>query len=142
MNSLHFPCPGLSPRMFSNELGFAIIPFIGKWLKQGRPSLARERRMRTDDIIEIMTRRYERFMERLREQDPNGAAEEFSKFLHSLRRNNLKIPTRTLAAFAEAWLDLFWQCRRFDLMLKVAEDAQEVFGEDLEWTFARGEALF
>src|SRR5258708_1193642 len=98
----------LAPGLFSNDQGFGIIHFVGNGVKSmpGRIQ-PRIERMRTDDIIEIMTRRYERFMEKVREQDPNAAAEEFSKFLHALRRNNLKIPTRTLAAFAEAWLDLF-----------------------------------
>jgi len=98
--------------------------------------------MHTDEMLVTMTHRYEKFIERVREQDPNAAAEEFGKFCHWLRRTSLKLHSRSLAAFAEAWIDLFWQMRRFDMMLKAAEDAQGLFGEDLEWTFARGEALF
>lgn len=98
--------------------------------------------MHTDDMIEMMVRRYERFTEQVRRQDTNGAAEEFAKFCHWLRRSNLKISGRVLASFAESWIDLFWQCRRFDMMLRVAEDAETMFGKDPEWRFARGEALF
>lgn len=98
--------------------------------------------MHADEMTEMMARRYERFMECLRDQDPNGAAEEFAKFCHWLRRSSLKISGRLLAAFSEVWIDLFWQCRRHDLMLQAAEDALAMFGEDPEWSFARGEALF
>ena len=98
--------------------------------------------MHPEEIIEMMGRRYERFVEQIRQQDTNAAAEEFAKFSHWLRRTNLKISHRSLAAFAEAWIDLFWQCRRFDWMLRVAEDAETAFGKDPEWRFARGEALF
>ena len=98
--------------------------------------------MLTEQMVEIMAHRYEKFMQRVCEQDPNGAAEEFARFCHGLRRTSFKIPDRALAAFSEAWIDLFWQCRRYDLMLKVAEEAQAAFGEDPEWAFTRGEALF
>lgn len=93
-------------------------------------------------MVNMMGRRYERYAERIRQQDPNSAAEEFGKFCHWLRRSNLKISSRTLAAFAESWIDLFWQCRRYDWMLRVAEDAETLFGGDPEWRFAKGEALF
>lgn len=98
--------------------------------------------MRPEDIVENMARRYDRFSDRLKQQDPNAAAEEFGKLCHWLRNSNLKISVRALTAFSEVWIDLFWQCRRHDLMLKVAEDAEASFGPDPEWAFARGEALF
>lgn len=98
--------------------------------------------MNMDEMADAMAHRYERFMERVKNQDPNAAAEEFAKFCHWLRRTNLKLSSRALVAFSEAFIDLFWQCRRHDLMLRVAEDAQEAFGDDPEWSFARGEALF
>lgn len=95
-----------------------------------------------DEMTDLMATRYDRFIERVRAQDPNAAAEEFSRFCHWLRRSSLKLSNRALAGFAEVWVDLFWQCRRHDMMLKVAQDAEELFGPDPEWTFARGEALF
>lgn len=98
--------------------------------------------MQQEDVIEVISRRYEHFIERVRQQDPNAAAEEFAKLSHWLRRSTLKISPQALAAFAEVWIDLFWQCHDYAMMLKVAEDAQSMFGEDGEWTFARGEALF
>lgn len=98
--------------------------------------------MHSEDMINMMARRYERFVERIRQQDANTAAEEFGKFCHWLQRSNLKISNRVLAAFAESWIDLFWQCRNFEMMLRVAEDAEGIFGKDPEWRFARGEALF
>lgn len=98
--------------------------------------------MKSDDLIQLISRRYDRFVERIQHSDPNAAAEEFAKFCHMLRRTDLKIPMRVLTSFMEAWLEMFWQCRRHDLMLKAAEDAQTMFGPDPEWAFARGEALF
>lgn len=98
--------------------------------------------MHPEDMIENMARRYDRFRDNVRQQDPNAAAEEFGKFCHWLRRSNLKISSRVLASFAEAWIDLFWQCRAYEQMLHVAEDAETTFGKDPEWRFAQGEALF
>lgn len=98
--------------------------------------------MHTDAITERIVRRYERFIQRLKTQEHNAAAEEFARLCQWLRRSNLRIPSRTLMAFSEGWIDLFWQCRRYDLMLRAAEDAAEQFGEEPEWNFARGEALF
>lgn len=98
--------------------------------------------MNPEEMIDNMARRYERFMDSIRQQDPNAAAEEFGKFCHWLRRSNLKIPSRALASFAEAWIDLFWQCRSYAMMLRVAEDAETLFGKDPEWRFAKGEAFF
>ena len=79
-----------------------------------------------DDQFAVIGRRYERFMERVRADDPNAAAEEFARFCHWMRRSDLKISKRTLAAFTEAWIELFWQCRRHDLMLSAAEDAEKL----------------
>ena len=95
-----------------------------------------------DDQFEVIGKRYHRFAKSIRDGDSNAAAEEFAKFCHWMRRSELRISNRTLAAFSEAWIDLFWQCRRFDLMLEAAQDAESLYGNDPEWGFARGEALF
>lgn len=95
-----------------------------------------------DDLSELMGRRYSRFVDRLRENDPMLASEEFSKLLMLLKRNDARVPPRLLGAMMESWIDLFWQARRYDLMLQAADDALQVFGPDPEWGFARGEALF
>ncbi len=98
--------------------------------------------MGLDEQFEIMHKRYGRFMECVRRGDANAAAEEFARFCRGMQGGNLKISMRTLAAFTEAWIELFWQGRRHDMMLQAAEDAEELFGPDPEWSFARGEALF
>lgn len=98
--------------------------------------------MESEEVTEVIQHRYERFLHCIQQQDPNGAAEEFGRLGHWLRRTSTKVSMRALSAMAEAWIDLFWQWRRFDLMLKVTEDAEATFGPDPEWSFARGEALF
>jgi predicted Zn-dependent protease with MMP-like domain len=98
--------------------------------------------MHDDDLPELMGRRYTRFVERLKASDHMLAAEEFTKLLALLRRNDAKIPPRLLSAMMESWIDLFWQCRRHDLMLTAADDAIAIFGADPEWSFAKGESLF
>jgi predicted Zn-dependent protease with MMP-like domain len=95
-----------------------------------------------DQNNDAMQRRYERFMRRLQQNDPNGAAEEFSRFCHWLRHGDLRLSNRTLTAFHEAWLEIFWQSRRHDLMLQAGRDAEQFFGKSPEWSYAQGEALF
>jgi len=94
------------------------------------------------DLTDVMARRYGRFTDRMRGGDDNAAAEEFARLCHSLRRSDIRVSQHVMTAFMEGWLDLFWQCRRYDLMLAAAEDAVELFGEEAIWAFARGEALF
>jgi predicted Zn-dependent protease with MMP-like domain len=98
--------------------------------------------MGREDFSDAMLRRYERYIRRLRDNDPNAAGEEFSSLCRSLRRNDLRLSSRAMIAFSEAWIDLFWQCRRHDLMLQAARDAEQVFEKSPEWTFSQGEALF
>ena len=95
-----------------------------------------------DDLSVALSRRYERFTQRMQENDQNSAAEEFARACHYLRRSDLRLSNRTLMAFSEAWIELFWQCRRHDMMLQAARDAEALFGRNPEWTFAQGEALF
>jgi predicted Zn-dependent protease with MMP-like domain len=98
--------------------------------------------MDRDDLSDAMQRRYERYFRRLQQNDPNAAAEEFSRLCHWLRRSDLRLSNHILMAFGEAWVELFWQCRRHDLMLQAARDAEQLFGKSPEWSFAQGEALF
>lgn len=98
--------------------------------------------MKYDETIESIIRRFGRFSENLEHGDSPAAAEEFARTCHMLRRTDLQVPTRTLMTFMEMWIDIFWQCRRHDMMLKAADEAERLFGKDPEWTFARGEAFF
>jgi predicted Zn-dependent protease with MMP-like domain len=95
-----------------------------------------------DDLSEAMKRRYERYIRRVQQNDPNAAAEEFARLCQWLRKSDLRLSSRTMMAFSESWIELFWQCRRHDLMLQVARDAEQSYGKSPEWTFAQGEALF
>lgn len=98
--------------------------------------------MKHDDPIESIIRRFTRFSECLTLGDSPAAAGEFARTCQALGRTDMQIPTRTMVAFMETWIDFFWQCRRHDMMLKAADEAERLFGEDPEWAFARGEACF
>lgn len=98
--------------------------------------------MDQDDLTEKLERRYERFAHALKDRDELAAADEFSKMCTMARRANLRLPGRALPNLAECWIDLFWMMGRFDLMLRSAEDAEDAFGKDTEWAFAKGEAFF
>ncbi|HOE97730.1 MAG TPA: metallopeptidase family protein [Candidatus Sumerlaeota bacterium] len=100
------------------------------------------RELPTDDWTETIGRRYRRFVDRMQKGELNAAAEEFARLCHWMQKSSLKFSNRMMAAFTEGWLEVFWQCRRWDLVLKVSEDAESYFGDDPEWRFARGEALF
>jgi predicted Zn-dependent protease with MMP-like domain len=89
-----------------------------------------------------MSRHYERFMRRVKRGESGEAIEEFARMCRSIRSSDLKLSSRVLAGLTEGWIDLFWQARRHDTMLKIARDAEKMFGEDPEWSFAQGEALF
>lgn len=95
-----------------------------------------------EELDQQLERRFDRFVGHLRLDDPTAAAEEFARTCQWLRSSELRLPRRTMAAFMEGWVELFWQCRRHDLMLEAAEAAVQTFGPDPEWAFARGEALF
>jgi hypothetical protein len=88
--------------------------------------------MSSQESLNTIVRRHDGFMDRVRGSDINSVAEEFARVCHSLKQTDLKLPLRALSVFAETWIDLFWQCRRHDLMLKVAEEAQMIFGPDPE----------
>lgn len=96
----------------------------------------------SDDLGDMIGRRYTRFMQRVRADEGHEAGEEFSKLLAMMRRHDLRPSPRLLSGMTESFIDLFWQMRRHDLMLQAAEDAIQVIGPDPEWSFARGEALF
>ena len=98
--------------------------------------------MESNELLKALVRRYDRFIERVRHGDASAAAEEFARACYLTRRGELKLSNRALAGFAEVWIDLFWQCRNHEMMLKVAEDAEANFGKEPEWAFARGESLF
>jgi predicted Zn-dependent protease with MMP-like domain len=98
--------------------------------------------MKSDETHNTVRRRYDRFVERMRANDPMAAAEEFARLCQALRRTDLKVPDRAVSAFWESWIDLFWQGRHHDLMLRAADEAIELLGSDPVWLFARGEALF
>lgn len=92
--------------------------------------------------VEMLNRRYRRFIDALRDNDANSAAEDFAHVCRMLRRSDLRVSQRVMIAFMEGWIDLFWQSRNHEQMLKAAEDARVIFGPDPAWDFARGEALF
>ena len=98
--------------------------------------------MGVDDLNDIITRRYQRFIEHATANEPNAAAEEFARLCNTLRRTELRITRRMLTGFHVGFIDFFWQIHRFDMMLQAADDAERLFGEDPEWRFARGEAQF
>lgn len=96
----------------------------------------------SDAISRSLERSFQRFIERVQSNEPNEAAEEFGRMCRQLRSSELKLSSRVLASFAEGWIDLFWQCRQYESMLKATREARKLFGDDPEWAFAEGEALF
>lgn len=94
------------------------------------------------EFNDYLGRRFDRFMRCLDQGNDPGAVIEFAKLCTRLRDGGLELPPRAVASFLEAWLDVLWQARRADLMLEAAEFGLREYGEDPEWRFAKGEALF
>ena len=91
---------------------------------------------------EALMDRFEKIFERLAAGRRGEAIEEFGRIGGLLRAGHLKIPDRLLYAFVDAFLDLFRQAGRDDLVARAAEEAVHALGEDLDWDLARAESLF
>lgn len=97
---------------------------------------------RAGDFDKYMQRQYGRFVHLLQKEDTTGAAAEFARFCQRSSDAGFALPQRTMAPFFESWIDIFWQCRRPEMMLEAARLAEELFGDDPEWRYAQGEAYF
>jgi predicted Zn-dependent protease with MMP-like domain len=91
---------------------------------------------------ETLMSRFEKIVERVGSGRRGEAIEEFGKIGGLLKGGRLEIPDRLLYAFIDAFLDLFRQAGRDDLVARAAEEAANALGGDPEWDFARSEALF